>query len=156
MLSKEASRSIFWVFSMTQLGIELQFPGPLANTPAIVPIGHSSYTKDLKKWYLITPCLTFSLTRYGSRVNGTIQGKEYHPPRNIGIVAIEKGNFGLLWGCPRGVIVKATDCGIVVSEFVLQSQLLRSLSGKYPWERYKPPYPPSNGLNSTTTVLQGE
>ena len=31
--------------------------------------------------------------------------------------------------------------------------LLRSLSGKYPWERYEPPYPPSYGLNSTTTVL---
>ena len=31
--------------------------------------------------------------------------------------------------------------------------LLRSLSGKYPWERYEPPDPPSYGLNSTTTVL---
>ena len=26
----------------------------------------------------------------------------------------------------------------------------------YPWERYEPPYPPSYGLNSTTTVLLGE
>ena len=26
--------------------------------------------------------------------------------------------------------------------------LLCSLSGKYPWERYEPPYPPSYGLNS--------
>ena len=34
--------------------------------------------------------------------------------------------------------------------------LLRSLSGKYPWESYEPPYPPSYGLNSTTTVLLGE
>ena len=34
--------------------------------------------------------------------------------------------------------------------------LLRSLSGKYPWERYEPPYPPSCGLNSTTPVLLGE
>ena len=34
--------------------------------------------------------------------------------------------------------------------------LLCSLSGKYPWERYEPPYPPSYGLNSTTTVLIGE
>ena len=34
--------------------------------------------------------------------------------------------------------------------------LLRLLSGKYPWERYEPPYPPSYGLNSTTTVLLGE
>ena len=24
-------------------------------------------------------------------------------------------------GCPRGVMVKAMDCGIVVSEFILQS-----------------------------------
>ena len=26
------------------------------------------------------------------------------------------------WGCPRRVMVKAIDCGIVVSEFVLQSR----------------------------------
>ena len=26
------------------------------------------------------------------------------------------------WGCPRGVMVKTMDCGIVVSEFVLQSR----------------------------------
>ena len=41
-----------------------------------------------------------------------------------------------MWVCPRGVMVKAMDCGIVVSEFVLLVALLRSLSGKYPWERY--------------------
>ena len=34
--------------------------------------------------------------------------------------------------------------------------LLRSLSGKYPWERYEPSYPPGYGLNSTTTVLLGK
>ena len=27
-----------------------------------------------------------------------------------------------LQGCPQGVIVKSMDCGIVVSEFVLQSR----------------------------------
>ena len=32
-------------------------------------------------------------------------------------------------------------------------QLLRLLSDKYPCERYEPPYPPSNGLNSITAVL---
>ena len=26
------------------------------------------------------------------------------------------------WGCPSGVMVKAMDCGIVISEFVLQSR----------------------------------
>ena len=34
--------------------------------------------------------------------------------------------------------------------------LLHSLSDKYPWERYEPPYPPSYGLNCTTTILLGE
>ena len=32
--------------------------------------------------------------------------------------------------------------------------LLCSLSGKYHWERYEPPYPPCYGLNRTTTVLR--
>ena len=50
-------------------------------------------------------------------------------------------------------MVKVMDCRIVVSEFVLQS---RSLSGKNPWERYEPAYPPSYELNSTITVLLGE
>ena len=31
--------------------------------------------------------------------------------------------------------------------------LLHSLSDKYPWERYEPPYLSSCGLNSTNTVL---
>ena len=30
-----------------------------------------------------------------------------------------KKNYG---GCPRGVMVKAMDCGIVVSEFVIHSR----------------------------------
>ena len=34
--------------------------------------------------------------------------------------------------------------------------LLHSLSGKYSLERYEPPYHPSYGLNSTTTILLGE
>ena len=56
------------------------------------------------------------------------------------------------WGCPRDVMIKVMDCGIVVSKFKFQS----SYMDKYPWERYEPPYPPIYGLNSTTTVLLGE
>ena len=37
MLSKEASSTIFWVFGMTQPGIEPRSPGPLANTLTIMP-----------------------------------------------------------------------------------------------------------------------
>ena len=53
----------------------------------------------------------------------------------------------LKWACPSGVMVKAMGCGIVVCEFVLQSRY---------YVHYEPPYPPSYGLNSTTTVLLGK
>ena len=33
-----------------------------------------------------------------------------------------KTSFSLIRGCPRGVIVKAMDFGIAVSEFILQSR----------------------------------
>ena len=61
-----------------------------------------------------------------------------------------------IWGCPRGVMVKAMDLRNRSKRFRTPVTLLRSLSGKYPWERYEPPYPPSYGLNGTTTVLLGE
>ena len=58
--------------------------------------------------------------------------------------------------CSRGVMVKATDCGIVVSEFELQLRYYVHFQ-TCPWEKYEPPNPPSYGLNSTTTVLlEGE
>ena len=50
--------------------------------------------------------------------------------------------------CPRGVMLKAIDGGIVVR---IPFALLCSLSDKYPWE--EPLYPPRYRLNSTTNVL---
>ena len=44
-------------------------------------------------------------------------------------------------GCPRGVMVKAMECGIVVSEFVLQSRYYIHFRANTHWERYEPPYP---------------
>ena len=43
----------------------------------------------LKKWYLMTPYLTLSIIRYGSRV------KWNNPPLHLGAVAIEKGDLGV-------------------------------------------------------------
>ena len=54
-------------------------------------------------------------------------------------------NLQWLRGCPRGVIVKAMDCRIVESKFVLQSH-------HYIHFRANTSY----GLNSPTTVLLGE
>ena len=59
-------------------------------------------------------------------------------------------------GCPRGVIVKAMDCGIVVREFVLQSRYYVHFRANTLGKGMKPLYPPIYGLNSTTTVLLGE
>ena len=47
-------------------------------------------------------------------------------------------------GCPRGVMVKAMNCGIVVREFVLQSRYYVHFRANTPWERYEPPYSPSS------------
>ena len=56
-------------------------------------------------------------------------------------------------GCPHGVMVKAMDCGIVVSEFLLQSRYYVHFRAN---TLGKGMNPPSYGLNSTTTVLLGE
>ena len=57
-------------------------------------------------------------------------------------------------GCPRGVMVKAMDSRS--TRVRTPVALLRSISDKYPREKYEPTYLPSYGLNSTTTVLLGE
>ena len=59
-------------------------------------------------------------------------------------------------GCPHGVMVKSDGLRIRSTRVRTLVVLLRSLLGKYPWERYEPPYPPSCGLNSTTTILLGK
>ena len=60
------------------------------------------------------------------------------------------------WGCHRGVMVKAMDCGIVVSEFVFQSCYYVHFRANTLGKSMNPTYPPTYGLNSTTTVLLGE
>ena len=48
MLSKEASSTSFWVFGMTWPGIELQSPGPLANTQTIMSKKKVNFFPKLK------------------------------------------------------------------------------------------------------------
>ena len=59
-------------------------------------------------------------------------------------------------GCPRGVMIKAMDCGIVVSEFKFQSRYYVHFWANTLGKGMNPSYPPSYGLNSTTIVLLGE
>ena len=62
-------------------------PGDLGSIPGrVIP-------KTLK-WYLIPPCLTLSIIRYGSRVKWSNPGKGVAPPLHLGVVAIEKGALG--------------------------------------------------------------
>ena len=53
-------------------------------------------------------------------------------------------------------MVKAMDCRIVVREFVLQSRYYVHFRTNTLGKGIEPSYPPSYGLNSTTTVLLGE
>ena len=48
-----------------------------------------------QKRYLMLPYLTLSIIRYGSRVKWSNQGNGV-APLHLGVVAIEKGTFGLL------------------------------------------------------------
>ena len=55
--------------------------------------------------------------------------------------------------CPRGVMVKAMDCEIVESEFEFQLRYYVHFRANTLEKGIEPSYPPSYGLNSTTTVL---
>ena len=52
----------------------------------------NSYQR-LNEWYLMPPRLTISIVRYESRVKWC--RKVLHPPRQLGVVTNEKGDFGL-------------------------------------------------------------
>ena len=119
----------------------------------------ASYQR-LKKWYLMPPCLTLSIIRYGSRVKLSNPGKGVAPSPTHWCSSYRKGSLRVTldYGrqlyftyiyiyilyiyiyiyilgqglsknyvikashekgevCPRGLMVKALDCRIVVSEF---------------------------------------
>ena len=76
------------------------------------------------------------------------------PTRFLPITAIGRCHFRCPWNGMFGRVEGqyTTRCKRVRTPVVL----LRSLSDKYHGERYEPSYPPSYGINSTTTVLLGE
>ena len=61
--------------------------------------------------------------------------------------------FCMFQGCPCGVMVKAMECRIVVSEFKLQLHYYVHFQTNTLGKKYEPLYPPSYGLKSITAVL---
>ena len=59
-------------------------------------------------------------------------------------------------GCPRGVMVKAMVCRIVVSEFEFQSRYYAHVRASTLGKGMNPRYTPCYELNNTTIVLLGE
>ena len=56
---------------------------PISIIVIMLPNGPGDYSSILgrvipktQKWYLMSPCLTLSIIRYGSRVSAAILGKE--------------------------------------------------------------------------------
>ena len=71
------------------------------------------------------------------------------------VVGVFGFDFNCMWGCPRGVMVKAMDFGIVEREFILQSRYYVHFRVNTVGKGIETLYPPSYGLNSPNTVLQG-
>ena len=67
-------------------------------------------------------CLTYlkgiTLLKKGHSIEKNYCIKKDHPIQKVYLA--QKVPSQTKWGCPRGVMVKAMDCGIVVSEFVFQ------------------------------------
>ena len=53
----------------------------------------SSHTKDSKKWYLMPPCLTLSIIRYGSRVKWVNPRKGVAPSPTRWCSSNQKGSL---------------------------------------------------------------
>ena len=71
--------------------------------------------------------------------------KKPTPPKKKNLGAMSNNAICLFRGCSRGVMV--TGLRNRSKRVRTPVALLRSLSEKYPWERYEPPYPPSYRLN---------
>ena len=72
------------------------------------------------------------------------------------VVTKSKRNFkSTVWVSPHGVMDKAIDCKIVVSEFELQSRYYVHFRTNILGKGKKTPYPAIYGLISTPTVLLG-
>ena len=72
------------------------------------------------------------------------------------LLVIHNNTWNHVGGCPRGVMVKAMDCRIGEHEFVLQSCYYFHFRANTIGNGMNPLYPPSYGLNSTTTAVLGE
>ena len=59
----------------------------------------SSHTKDLKKWYLMPPCLTLSIIRYGSRVKWSNPRKGVAPSLTLRCSSYQKGSLQVILDC---------------------------------------------------------
>ena len=81
---------IEWVFQKNRYHFVYIECSPIARE-TWVQSQVESYQR-LKKWYLMPPCLTLSIIRYGSRVKWSNPGKGVAP---FPTQAIEKGAFGL-------------------------------------------------------------
>ena len=66
----------------------------------------------LKKWYLIPPCLTLSIIRYGSKVMWSNPWNRVAPSLHLSVVANKKGAFGSLSTMVANFIYLRYKCNI--------------------------------------------
>ena len=86
--------------TLSYLREKIEYTGPLAKwvecslmvRGTSVQLQAMSYQK-LEKWYLIPPCLTLSVIRYGSRLKWSNQGKGVVPSPTLRCCSYWKGNL---------------------------------------------------------------
>ena len=144
------SSSIFKVFGMTRPGIEPRSPGPLAKSEKKIKnvqwafffrvedrwalIIFKSFYLDVNSRQTLWKLLKQADNSENRKGNLNALYEEYKCAIKEFGLSLNVNGLGLCLphqyisrlklyrGCPRGVMLKAMDCGIVVSEFVLQSR----------------------------------
>ena len=147
----DLNNAVVWMISFRP--VISKFHSPCTNPWVIVPVApviigikvtfmfHSFSRALARSWYLSLFSLPFNFTQWSAGTSKpTIWWVHFHYKQYI---FFHRQIY--IWGCSLGVMVKAMDCRIVVSEFELQSCYYSSLSGKYPWENMNPLILPAMG-----------
>ena len=79
----------------------------------------SSHIKESKKWYLMPPCLTLSIIRYGSRVKWVNPGKGVVPSPTPWCSSYRKGSLQLTLNYSRQLYFTLVIWDLAIYPFIL-------------------------------------
>ena len=123
--------------------IQQEFESRLPSTPTIIDLRVIDLVSSPVWWEAVTNNimnLSFSLSPLTHNINMLKRTNENNHVHTV-LASQTHTHTQHSTYTPRGVMVKAVDCGIVVREFVLQSRYYIHFRANTLGERYEPPYP---------------